>query len=361
MQIKLFSQEICISKSFLLSIDFIICIRMWSGSVSYSTVDVGGDNKLKMIIGSHNIPKTNNSLTALGKDAHFIDSYSQSFGIADGVDGWIKDGIDSGEYSRQLMKNAHRLFIQSSGWRNEKAADVYPLTILTKAFRNTRVKGSSTACIVRIKDDHLYAVNVGDSGFVQIRDGKVIYTSPIQNHYFNCPYQLSCEKDNNDLSSAAKIKRLIKPGDIIVAGTDGFFLNVNEEEISKLIRNRTKSPKILARTMAIFALEKAKDTCARTPRVAAGERVVDDITVVVAYITPSQCKWKRDLVSPPVKKVFSNTEIFVANVVAIIEWIIFLLFFYILYWLQLLGFFPFFAFFFCVVKAFVFPFFFSFL
>lgn len=263
-----------------------------------------------MDIGSHYIPKTNKkSLSCQGEDAHFISSNSKTFGIADGVGGWKKLGIDSGEYSRQLMKNAHDSLSMSSS----TAADVDPVTVLKEAFLKTKVKGSSTACIVTIKEDYnLYAVNVGDSGFVQIRDGKIIYTSPIQEHYFNCPYQLSYyNNQNNGLSSAENIKRVIEPGDIIVAGTDGFFDNVNEEEIENLIRismqyGRATPPNVLAGMMAVLALHNAKDTGARTPymqrRRLAGETEAvggkyDDITVVVAYIMPLRLKRKKNFIS----------------------------------------------------------------
>lgn len=47
----------------------------------------------------------------------------------------------------------------------------------------------------------LNAVNVGDSGFMVVRGGKVIYQSPVQQWSFNCPYQLgSRKKDNPDLA-----------------------------------------------------------------------------------------------------------------------------------------------------------------
>lgn len=43
----------------------------------------------------------------------------------------------------------------------------------------------------------LHAVNMGDSGFMLIRQGVAIYKSPIQQHYFNCPYQLGNSANSN--------------------------------------------------------------------------------------------------------------------------------------------------------------------
>ena len=40
----------------------------------------------------------------------------------------------------------------------------------------------------------LYAANVGDSGFLIIRDGELAIQSPSMQHYFDCPFQL-CNQD----------------------------------------------------------------------------------------------------------------------------------------------------------------------
>lgn len=53
--------------------------------------------------------------------------------------------------------------------------------------------GSSTACILSFNLDTglLSAANLGDSGFLAIRDGTIIGESDETVHYFNCPFQLS--------------------------------------------------------------------------------------------------------------------------------------------------------------------------
>ena len=37
----------------------------------------------------------------------------------------------------------------------------------------------------------LYSANLGDSGFLVIRDGRVVHKSHEQQHYFNAPFQLA--------------------------------------------------------------------------------------------------------------------------------------------------------------------------
>ena len=53
-----------------------------------------------------------------------------------------------------------------------------------------RLQGSCTACILCVKGSQLHAVNLGDSGFVVVRNGNVVKKSASQQVYFYCPYQL---------------------------------------------------------------------------------------------------------------------------------------------------------------------------
>ncbi|XP_010262929.1 PREDICTED: probable protein phosphatase 2C 55 [Nelumbo nucifera] len=183
-------------------------------------------SKRNMILkaGSFYIPKKN-ALKPQGEDAHFICPQQQAFGVADGVGGWVKQGVDSGEYARELMKNS-TIALQAEP---EDAVDLE--RVLRVACSNTNAIGSSTACIMQLFNECLHAVNVGDSGFLVIRDGKIFYSSPIQQHKFNCPYQLGNNPKCDQPNSAMVLKVPIKLGDVIVAGTDGLFDNLYKHEI----------------------------------------------------------------------------------------------------------------------------------
>lgn len=62
--------------------------------------------------------------------------------------------------------------------------------MLWAAYKQTQEKGSSTACILKLKHDQLYGTNVGDSGFLVVRGSEVVFQSPHQQHSFNFPFQL---------------------------------------------------------------------------------------------------------------------------------------------------------------------------
>ncbi|KAL0359589.1 UNVERIFIED_CONTAM: putative protein phosphatase 2C 55 [Sesamum angustifolium] len=245
---------------------------------------------LKMSAASIYIPKDNPEKPR-GEDAHFISMEDQTIGVADGVGGWAKVGIDSGEYARQLMMNSVLAL------KKEPRFNVNPKRVLEEAFNNTTAQGSSTACIITLSGDKLRAVNVGDSGFLVIRNGEVVYQSPTQQRGFNCPYQLGSTKDNP--SAAVEMEFRVKAGDVIVAGTDGLMDNMHASEIVESVRRRrrgmSEKENMMAEQacyMANVALYNSFDRYAETPYSIASRKAgrchrggkVDDITVIIARI-----------------------------------------------------------------------------
>jgi protein phosphatase PTC7 len=59
---------------------------------------------------------------------------------------------------------------------------------------------SSSGCIVT---QGLQAANLGDSGFLLMRNGRTVFKSPAQQHQFNIPFQL--ESGGSDPPSAAEV------------------------------------------------------------------------------------------------------------------------------------------------------------
>uniref|UniRef100_A0A2N9GI58 Protein phosphatase n=1 Tax=Fagus sylvatica TaxID=28930 RepID=A0A2N9GI58_FAGSY len=246
---------------------------------------------LKMDCGAFYLPK-DDPQTPQGEDAHFFWPEKKTIGVADGVGGWVKKGVDAGEYSRQLMHNA----VIST--QQQPNGVVEPRKVLEEAFLSTKEKGSSTACILTLNEcGYLHAVNVGDSGFMIFRNKEFLYKSPIQQHTFNCPYQLGNNENSDRPSSATELKIEVVPGDIIVLGTDGLLDNMWPEEIEDEIKLGTLecvNPEQLAWNIAELALDNSMDKnffspFAKAAELAGKERMggkIDDITVVVGHILP---------------------------------------------------------------------------
>ncbi|KAF9918181.1 hypothetical protein BX616_010053 [Lobosporangium transversale] len=90
----------------------------------------------------------------------------------------------------------------------------------------------------------LRASNLGDSAYLLIRDNKCIYESPSQQHFWNCPYQLTILPPGypganhhvmDTPKDAAQSTHQLQDGDVIVLATDGFWDNVFTKEAIELV------------------------------------------------------------------------------------------------------------------------------
>ena len=100
-----------------------------------------------MIMGSSYLPKRTGKSRHCGQDAHFLCREKLTLGVADGVGRWVKKGIDSGKYSRVLLKNS------VDALDRESRGSVNLRRVLEEAFCMTKSEGSSTACIITLRDD----------------------------------------------------------------------------------------------------------------------------------------------------------------------------------------------------------------
>ncbi|KAF5277329.1 hypothetical protein FQR65_LT16004 [Abscondita terminalis] len=178
-----------------------------------------------------------------GDDAWFTAKFKTAdvLGVADGVGGWRAYGIDPGEFSLHLMQTCERLV--SMG----RFTPCNPSELLARSYyellhHKKAILGSSTACVVVLNKENnmLYTANIGDSGFMVVRHGKVIHKSEEQQHYFNTPFQLSLPPPGyqaNVLSdqpdSAITNNFPVEDGDVILVATDGVFDNLPQSLLIK--------------------------------------------------------------------------------------------------------------------------------
>ncbi|KAF1327992.1 Serine/threonine protein phosphatase, partial [Globisporangium splendens] len=275
-------------------------------------------SNLQLVSGACELPHPQKRATG-GEDAWFI--CSNTVGVADGVGGWARKGIDSGEYSRTLMSSAH-----SALGSVASASDSVPtpLEVLTYAHGKARCAGSSTACIVQLHDLALRTINLGDSGFLLCRPlpspesekdedkplkWQVVYEAPHQSHYFNCPYQLGF--GNGDLpDQGQRVELEVREGDLIVLGTDGLYVTQHMplirilSQITSLLDTvlpptpeiDSESMEKVASCIAHTAHKSAKGTKNKTPFAQAAQNAgyeylggkMDDITVITALVTASR-------------------------------------------------------------------------
>lgn len=88
----------------------------------------------------------------------------------------------------------------------------------------------------------------------------------------------------------------VQPGDVLVAGSDGLLDNVFNQRSARLVwdaKKRGATPGVAAQQLATFAAARAKDPVYLSPFAKSAREhgfyyqggKVDDITVIVAYVT----------------------------------------------------------------------------
>eukprot|EP00892_Ulva_mutabilis_P007620 jgi/Ulvmu1/522/UM001_0530.1 len=239
-----------------------------------------------------------------GEDAHFVLG-SYAIGVADGVGGWSKNGVDPGEYSRELMRQT------AQALRRDRRRSMSCIDALTAAHDVVNVPGTCTAIVARMLDEsHLEVANLGDSGLRIIRDGEIVFATESLQHGFNMPFQLGNKEiiPHTDLPDAAlRTVVEVEAGDVVIMASDGFFDNVWDKDLARLVKNsclfdgyeEENCVEHMAEKLAQVAAENSKDSELRTPwSVACSQNKnvgllkklfpkggkVDDISVVVAQI-----------------------------------------------------------------------------
>lgn len=218
--------------------------------------------------------------------------------VFDGVGSWsFEQNIDPSNFSKALAQGtANCLNNGEIGGEGNKG--LTPQYLLSSAYHHVlsqKVPGSSTSCILLLTSpsNELKAINIGDSGFIVCRKSKmgsmgtihkesdyqIIYRSPQQLHYFNCPYQLGNNLCNDNSafdtpSDAEIINVTIQEGDIVVLATDGLFDNLTEHTILSVLSQQSShlsspSPTIdlslVAKQLTKTALEASLDKMTDSP------------------------------------------------------------------------------------------------
>ncbi|CAD6209973.1 unnamed protein product [Miscanthus lutarioriparius] len=249
------------------------------------------ESTLVLASGASMLPHPSKVLTG-GEDAYFI-ACDGWFGVADGVGQWSFEGINAGLYARELMDGCKKIVTETQGAAGMRTEDV-----LAKAADEARCPGSSTVLVAHFDGQVLHASNIGDSGFLVIRNGEVHKKSKPMTYGFNFPLQI--EKGDDPLKIVQKYTIDLQEGDVIVTASDGLFDNVYEEEVAGIVSKSLEAdikPTEIADLLVARAKEVGRCGFGRSPfsdsALAAGYLgysggKLDDVTVVVSIVRKSE-------------------------------------------------------------------------
>lgn len=254
-----------------------------------------------------------------GEDACFVLRDHGAFGVMDGVGGWADEGVDPAAYSNTFAEKAAAAVLMGVD---------DPRAVIAEAHEHTRVVGSATACVAVLDGAPLpseandpnasYGArvrigNLGDAGAMIARGAEVVFSTPAQQHEFNCPFQLGWREfypESDKAEDAETFAVDCRPGDALIMGSDGLWDNVppwEAAEVCAALMEEGKDAQEVAEAIATRAFEHSVDEEYDSPftvearkngydvewwEKAQGKLLVggkmDDIAVVVAFLAEKE-------------------------------------------------------------------------
>jgi protein phosphatase PTC7 len=256
---------------------------------------------MSLSFGAEKLPHPDKMWTG-GDDVFFVDKGIRALGVADGVSWWKSQGVDPGIFPKELMSRLKDVI------RDRKAGKHPNINTLADALAYahdaTKATGSATVCVALLNPvtSAVHVLNVGDSGLWVLRrkertnGWRVVWRAPTQRIQTNMPFQLSSERDvTNTAGDGALTEVKLKPGDLLVAASDGLWDNMHAEEMLQIVEELASgreaeelSPEKVAQKLASRARDHSLDPKYLSPIGIGGKP--DDITVVAALATPSNKK-----------------------------------------------------------------------
>ncbi|CAH8384591.1 unnamed protein product [Eruca vesicaria subsp. sativa] len=222
------------------------------------------------------------------EDAYFI-SHNNWLGVADGVSQWSFEEINEGMYAQELMSNCEKII------SDETAEICDPVQVLHRSVNETKSSGSSTALIGHLSNNELHIANAGDSGFIVIRNRRVLQKSSPMFHHFCFPLHITRGDDVLKLAEVYHVN--VEEGDVVITATDGLFDNLYEKEIvsivCRLLEQGLEPQQRIAELLATKAQEVGRSETERTPFADAAKEEghdgykggkLDAVTVIVSLV-----------------------------------------------------------------------------
>ncbi|KAI5448447.1 hypothetical protein KIW84_015745 [Lathyrus oleraceus] len=255
-------------------------------------IDVGNTERITrpelfLVSGAACLPHPSEALT--NREDAYIISPQNWLVVADGVGQWSLEGSNTRVYIRELMGKCEDIVSTY-----ENISTIKPADVLIKSAAETHSPGSSSVLVAYFDGQALHAANVGNTGFIIIRDGSVFKISNAMFHELSFPIHLVKGDDHSEVIEEYKID--LNNGDVIVFGTNGLFDNLYEHEIASTISKSLQAslePQEIAEILATAAQEVGRSRSSGSPFADAAQALgyvsyaggkLDDVTVIVSLV-----------------------------------------------------------------------------
>ncbi|CAF3248420.1 unnamed protein product [Rotaria socialis] len=225
-----------------------------------------------------------------GDDVAFVKQSNDYIliGLSDGVSGNRHHGLDPYKFAHTLISSCLEetdRIIGSSSMRG----------LVHRAIRcveKRSIFGSATLCLLSIDkhSSYLRSLNIGDSGFMLIRQNKLIIRSHPQYHRGSSPFQLSSLPTTQSFTSNTTrlyhdkpsdgeyIEHNLEIGDLLLIASDGLFDNLYEDFIVQIINNHLDDQ---------CSVESLQNVCQMLVKSACHAHIkCDDILVLLFCVVP---------------------------------------------------------------------------
>lgn len=186
-------------------------------------------------------------------NADAVEEGRNHLGLCDGVSGVFNLGIPPHELPKDLLNKCGEVLrdvLRSGRFRNElDDAGDWLRKAVQNAYEQTQALGATTLLLAALKDNQLWTACLGDSALLVLRPtalrplrlhpvlrttpGRYDAQRPIQVQRLP---EISCAQVRSVIEGALIKRFYVRPGDVIVLGSDGLFDNLEDHEITKIIQ-----------------------------------------------------------------------------------------------------------------------------
>ncbi|KAH9577165.1 PPM-type phosphatase domain [Trypanosoma melophagium] len=222
-----------------------------------------------------------------GEDAFFV--HANGIGVADGVGGYARSGVDPAVFTRNVMRFTLRA-LQDDGEHGRITALEALNSGFNEAQRQRQPGGCPVALVTLVNGRFASVLNLGDCGVICLRSSKLFMATEAQQHYFNCPYQLP----EDPPSAGDRMTLEVNEGDVFLCASDGLLDNVEASDIVQHLGDvQQNGCQRVAELLAEKACKNGADKNLDSPFAKHARSVgfrytggkLDDVTVVVAQLT----------------------------------------------------------------------------